>query len=1013
MIKEPKSKIPEYKLAPDGSFIIQNYNLAKPFANFFPGIAGRYGIPMWVFYVNRGQCIASFGVKDKDHPLLEFFPANRAWQNTPTQGFRTFIKIRTKKKDIFYEPFYNGYFNKNLFHRNAMTITPSDLTLKEICSSLGLETEINYFPIPNDCYAALARIVKIKNISRRKIRIQLLDGLPWIIPRGIRHRFLKDIGRTAEAWARVVNVANCAAFYKLEVDPTDRPDVIFIEKGNFYVSFSRPIIDPAAIFGPRLNFDYPYLFLRDKNYKYPKIQTAESKMPSAMSLAEIELKPGEEKYLNSLFGTIRSAELLKLRLTEIKSAKYLQAKRKQNQEIILRLQSDITTQSSSSEFDFYCRQTYLDNIIRGGYPIIFNSGAEKKQIFYLYMRKHGDLERDYNRFQIEPTYFSQGNGNFRDIAQNRRNDIWFNPDIESASLNTFLNLIQTDGFNPLIVKGLQYHLKDKAQFRKTCFGLINSQDIDKLLSFLEQPFTPGGAIFFIEENGLSLKVSKDKFLDALMADSLKEEDAQHKQEDDHGNGGFWTDHWTYCLDLLETYLELHPEKLQEILFREKDFKFYDNVYVVRPRKEKYAVYENKILQLDSIAFNEEKAKMQSLRPNQIHWTRTTGGNGAIYQTTLIAKLVCILVNKLASLDPFGCGIEMEANKPNWYDALNGLPALFGSSICETMELKRLIYFLQESLSRTDEQKILIFTELHDFITSLSQLLTSSSDAFSYWDKSYCLKEEYRKKTLLGIDGSEKELDRQAILDFLQQALKKVNAGIKMAFEASDNLFCAYFINRLAEYEIKDGVVYPRKFQQVKLPLFLEAQVHALKILKEESAAHKLYVAVKKSQLYDKQLKMYKVTGDLRAMPFEIGRCRAFSPGWLENESIWLHMEYKYLLEILTAGLYEEFYSEFKNILVCFQDPKRYGRSILENSSFIASSVFIDKNLVGTGFVARLSGSTAEFLHIWRIINIGHKPFFLNKRGELNLRFAPVLAGWLFRKDCTYSFNFLGSIKVIY
>jgi len=42
-----------------------------------------------------------------------------------------------------------------------------------------------------------------------------------------------------------------------------------------------------------------------------------------------------------------------------------------------------------------------------------------------------------------------------------------------------------------------------------------------------------------------------------------------------------------------------------------------------------------------------------------------------------------LANKAASLDPSGIGIEMEANKPNWYDSLNGLPGLLGSSISET------------------------------------------------------------------------------------------------------------------------------------------------------------------------------------------------------------------------------------------------------------------------------------------------------------------------------------------
>jgi len=48
-----------YYLNKNGEFVIENYHLAKPFSSFFPGIAGLWGIPAWVFYVNRGQGIAS------------------------------------------------------------------------------------------------------------------------------------------------------------------------------------------------------------------------------------------------------------------------------------------------------------------------------------------------------------------------------------------------------------------------------------------------------------------------------------------------------------------------------------------------------------------------------------------------------------------------------------------------------------------------------------------------------------------------------------------------------------------------------------------------------------------------------------------------------------------------------------------------------------------------------------------------------------------------------------------
>ena len=48
-------------------FIIEDYHRQKTFSSFLPGIAGEQGIPIWAFYVNRGQGISSFGIQDKDH----------------------------------------------------------------------------------------------------------------------------------------------------------------------------------------------------------------------------------------------------------------------------------------------------------------------------------------------------------------------------------------------------------------------------------------------------------------------------------------------------------------------------------------------------------------------------------------------------------------------------------------------------------------------------------------------------------------------------------------------------------------------------------------------------------------------------------------------------------------------------------------------------------------------------------------------------------------------------------
>ncbi|HLV08713.1 MAG TPA: hypothetical protein VKY40_00745, partial [Halanaerobiales bacterium] len=59
--------INDYKLNENGFFIIKNFQKKDAFSSFLPGIAGKKGIPVWAFYVNRGQGMVSFGLQDKDH----------------------------------------------------------------------------------------------------------------------------------------------------------------------------------------------------------------------------------------------------------------------------------------------------------------------------------------------------------------------------------------------------------------------------------------------------------------------------------------------------------------------------------------------------------------------------------------------------------------------------------------------------------------------------------------------------------------------------------------------------------------------------------------------------------------------------------------------------------------------------------------------------------------------------------------------------------------------------------
>lgn len=1025
-----------YSLDDNGRFVIDHYNFSKPFSNFFPGIAGLWGIPMWVFYVNRGQCIAGFGIESKDKAMMEFQPANKSYRLTALQGFRTFIKATTGTKTYYWEPFQNYLQGTGFAKTQRLIISAHDLTLVEANKDLGLEVRVNYFTMPEEPFAALVRRVRVMNIGRRRYTIEIMDGLPVIVPYGLKDWMGKNMSRTVEAWVKVRNLEKKAPFYQLNVEVADTPQVTHIQEGNFFFSFDphskgaqllEPIAEASCIFGASQDFVAPVRFL-DRKFQGPSLQQTSNRMPSAFSYARYPLRPHQEKEIISLWGYAWDVQRLNRIVRQVRQSGFVDRKAQRNEAIIDGIRNFAVTQSSCRELDLYTTHTFLDNILRGGLPVSVKTG-DGGVTFNVYSRKHGDLERDYNYFVVSPTFYSQGNGNYRDVNQNRRNDVWFNTDVRDSHVVNFLNLLQADGYNPLIVKGTALTVTDHQRLSDILEQYVQ-EGREHLKEFLSKSFSPGTLLEYLNRKAVTLKISHPKFLGLILGICHTQEGAEHGE-------GFWTDHWTYNLDLIESYLGLYPDDLRGLLLERKVFHFYQNTYYIVPRTQRYILTAQGVRQYKSVAKDPHSHKMTE-RGNLL---RTQKGEGGVYHTHLVCKLLCLIANKIASLDPGGIGVEMEADKPDWYDALNGLPGLLGSSVSETFEIKRMSRFLLEAFNRlalNDNDRVGIFEELADFIVKLRPMLSLEGDSLGYWFTSNDLKEHYRHQIRLGIDGSEREFSVAEIKDFLNLVIAKTEKAVASAHEAEGSL-ATYFYYEVGRYEkLEDsgkptGHVWPLEFKRHTLPPFLEGYVHALRVAEGHPAARALYQKLRRTGLYDKKLKMYRVNADLSQETEEIGRTRIFPPGWLENGSIWLHMEYKLMLELLRCGLYDEFYENFRHVFIPFLKPQQYGRSILENSSFLVSSIHEDRALHGQGFVARMSGSTAEFLNIWLHMNTGKNPFTFSSSEGLSLTLKPVLAGWLFTTKAStlndfrasdgpekiplpanvYAFNFLGSILVVY
>ena len=964
-----------------GRYVIEDYQAKPPFSSFLPGIAGPMGVPVWCYYNNRGQAVCSFGARDKDHAIMEFSPAHTAYRTVRYTGFRTFCKI-----DGAYRELFTGVC--------AMHAGMSEVEIT--CREGGLEASALYFGVPGERTAALARVLTVRNTEKEPVTLELLDGMPELVPYGVAQDALKNMANLAKAWMQAEDADTGRTCFRVRASMADTARVTAVRGCNFCLGLDgdgtllRPLVQPELVFGQDTSLARPEGFLGMPLEALCALpQMTENHFPCCFLPRKVILQPGEAVSVFSLYGQAEDKGRVAALAERVTGRDWFEAKRREAGELVEALCAPITTRTGNPVFDAYCRQTYLDNLLRGGAPTFFEHEG-KKTPFYMYSRKHGDPEREYNYFSLGGEYYAQGNGNFRDVNQNRRCGVLFAPETGAEDVHTFFDLIQSDGYNPLVITAGAYTLPGEAldQFLEK----LPEDCREQAAELLTKPFTPGMLAMALEDWGLGADAGK--LTAAAVCASGSEPSADFSE-------GYWCDHWTYNLDLIESYLSVYPERAEELLFEDRRYRWYESRVLVNPRAKRYQMTPNGLRQYHAL---DEEAKADTARK----WMYA-GEEEA--RSALIEKLLLLCAIKTATLDAAGMGVEMEGGKPGWYDALNGLPGLLGSSMAESCELARLLSFTRGALAGRDGS-VSLYMEIARLLEDVDGVLLEESGPYVRWDRMNHIKEDYRARTAFGFAGERKSPDCRALARMLERMERAVLAGIGKAEELGGGICPTYFTFEAPKItDTPDGPM-PLALTPHPLPLFLEGPVRWLKLDVPRAEKAALARRVRESGLYDRELRMYKVNESLASVSYEAGRALAFTPGWLENESIWLHMEYKYLLELLKSGLYEQFSQAFRDAAIPFLDPERYGRSPLENVSFLASSANPDPSVWGRGFVARLSGSTAEFLQIWQLMFFGPAPFRWEE-GGLKLVFAPFVPDYLMPADGVIEAAFLGGVRVIY
>jgi hypothetical protein len=978
----------------NNQFIIKNYDQKKPFASFLPGIAGLYGIPMWVYYVNRGQLIAGFGIENKDHAILDFSPANLAYRRTEIDGFRTFLKIDGHT----YEAFQVQKNPKNRY----LKIESNAVSIEEEID--GVLVTVKYFNVSKQDYPGLIRKVTIKNLDKQPKSIEFIDGLATMWPYGTNAFMVKNMSNLAVAWFDVFNEENNMPYMKNRSTTEDTAEVGNVDQGHFYVSVNDDskklsvIYDPTLVFGYETSLKNPVQF-EDKplNDLLQQKQASVNQLLSGFSADQFTLSDTYTFY--TLFGQMNTLDELNEKGKTF-TYEYFQTLESYSLELEKEVLNPMSVKTSYPLFDAYMRQSFLDNLLRGGYPLVFNGKNDKPIIYHVYSRIHGDMEREYNNFFVEPAYFSHGNGSYRDVNQNRRNDIYFVPEAGLFNIRQFIELIQLDGHNPLTIQGSRVVIDDK----DISLVLQHVKDHKEVIkNILSKPFTPGKLMTTIDHENIPLSCDKETFLKHVMSYATQDIESVY-------GTGYWSDHWVYNMDLLDQYLNIYPDHLEKLLF-EGSYRFYQSHISVYPRGIKYVLnHEHQVRQLEPLYHDQEKIDRAKIKVNQTNFHKSS--DLSVFSTNLFNKYFHLALIKFASLDPEMMGVMMDSEKPGWNDAMNGLPAIFGSGVSETIALKRLIIFLIDSLSHIKKET---YNIPKVFVTFFNDVLKAIPHGF---DAIQDVREAFDEANRIFVSPTETHISSKDLLHGLKIMLDNVNEGIEKAREIGDGILPTYFTFEAKDYVVKEtkhpitktSCVIVKSWNYRMLPHYLEAPANDLKITEDKEKALEIYQKIKATELYDSKLKLYLTSRPLDDETLTIGRARAFTKGWLEREACFMHMSYKYLIGLLKSGLYDEYYQDIQTSMPPFMNPEVYGRSLLENVSFIATSNNPNMHNHGRGFVARLTGTTSEAITLMFLMMLGKHPFTY-ENSELHFTVAPKLATSFFDENHEVSFRLFDYIDI--
>ena len=191
--------------------------------------------------------------------------------------------------------------------------------------------------------------------------------------------------------------------------------------------------------------------------------------------------------------------------------------------------------------------------------------------------------------------------------------------------------------------------------------------------------------------------------------------------DPWANIGYWGDHQiVYLLKLLETSKRFNPDELDGVLgqrvcsFAQVPYRICDYAQLMRDPQ--------KTIEFDHELDAQIEQRVQAIGADG---RLLPGKDGAVYQVTMLEKLLLTALVKLTNFVPDG-GVWMNTQRPEWNDANNALVGR-GLSVVTTAYLRRYLSFLRDWFAGLDANKTVgLSSEVAAMLFEMTTLLKSHS-----------------------------------------------------------------------------------------------------------------------------------------------------------------------------------------------------------------------------------------------------------------------------------------------